>query len=71
MDSLDKTNKDRDIKTKPYLKDNQYKLTEKDFYPPEDTRVYHSGVANIKGGDNFAEYANWFYDNYGDEIFDD
>ena len=47
-----------------------YELSEKDFYPPEDTRYYRSGVADIKGGDNFADYAEYFFDAYGEEIFD-
>lgn len=47
-----------------------YVLTEKDFYPPEDDRVYQSGVNDIVDGDNFEDYAKWFYDNYEDEIFD-
>ena len=47
-----------------------YELSEKDFYPPEDTRYYRSGVADIEGGDNFADYAEYFFDNYGKEIFD-
>lgn len=45
-------------------------LTEKDFYPPEDTRLYCSGVEDIYGGDNFSDYAKFFYRNYGNEIFD-
>lgn len=49
---------------------NYYELTEKDFYPPEDTRTWKSGVSDYRGGDNFADYAKWFFDNYEDEIFD-
>lgn len=47
-----------------------YELTEKDFYPPEDKRYYQSGVADINGGDNFADYAKSFFDEYEDELFD-
>ncbi|MBR5604287.1 MAG: hypothetical protein IKW51_08810 [Bacteroidales bacterium] len=47
-----------------------YELTEKDFYPPKDTRCYKSGVQDIKGGDNFADYAKEFFDEYEDELFD-
>lgn len=47
-----------------------YELTEKDFYPPEDTRYYKSGVDDIDGGDNFADYAKSFFDEYEDELFD-
>lgn len=49
---------------------NNYELTEKDFYPPEDTRVYRSMVEDIVDGDNFADYAKSFYEDYEDEIFD-
>ena len=31
-------------------------LSEKDFYPPQDNRYWQSGVDDIQGGDNFAEY---------------
>ena len=48
---------------------NYYELSEKDFYPPEDTRYYHSNVENINGGDNFADYAEYFFETYGKEIF--
>ena len=54
----------------PQASSDIYKLTEKDFYPPEDTRKYESLVEDIDGGDNFEDYAEWFYDNYEDEIFD-
>lgn len=47
-----------------------YELSEKDFYPPEDTRCYHSGVTDINGGDNFVDYAEYFFDTYGKEKFD-
>ena len=47
-----------------------YILTEKDFYPPEDTRLYKSGIIDIYGGDNFSDYAKYFFNNYGKEIFD-
>ena len=47
-----------------------YEITEKDFYPPEDKRVFQSGIEDIDGGDNFADYIELFYDNYENEIFD-
>ena len=47
-----------------------YELTEKDFYPPEDTRLYCSGIEDIDGGDNFSDFARFFYNNYENEIFD-
>lgn len=61
------------LKNKPTSKkssSNCYVLTEKDFYPIEDTRVYESLVEDISGGDNFGDYANWFFEEYEDEIFD-
>ena len=36
-------------------------LSEKDFYPPQDNRCWQSGVDDISGGDNFAEYAESFF----------
>ena len=36
-------------------------LSEKDFYPPQDNRYWQSGVDDIQGGDNFAEYAEEYY----------
>lgn len=52
------------------LSSEYYELTEKDFYPPEDTRLYKSLVEDIDGGDNFNDYAKWFYKHYEKEIFD-
>jgi hypothetical protein len=47
-----------------------YELTEIDFYPPVDTRLYNSGIYDIVGGDNFDEYVNSFYEDYENELFD-
>ena len=47
-----------------------YELSEKDFYPPEDTRYYQSGVEDICGGDNFADFVEYFFNTYEEEIFD-
>lgn len=46
-------------------------LTEKDFYPPSDDREYVSYVDDVEEGDNFYDYAGWFYNEYGDDLFDD
>lgn len=62
-----KSSDDSNLQRKPNL---GYELTEEDFYPPEDKRVYRSGIKDIVGGDNFGDYAEWFYDNYEDELFD-
>ena len=42
-------------------------LTQKDFYPPEDKRCLESGVEDIKDGDNFAEYAEYYFGIYSEE----
>lgn len=42
-------------------------LSEKDFYPPKDKRCLRSRVRDIDGGDNFAEYAEYYFDTYGEE----
>lgn len=50
---------------------NKYVLSEKDFYPPEDTRCFKSGIYNMPyGGDSFEEYTRWFYNNYSHDLFD-
>ena len=48
-----------------------YVLSEKDFYPPEDTRVLRSGVNDIVGGDNFADYSESFFDMCDEEEYYD
>lgn len=42
-------------------------LSERDFYPPKDNRHWESGVDDIRGGDNFAEYAEDLFRRYEDE----
>ena len=42
-------------------------LFEKDFYPPKDKRCFRSGVKDIRGGDNFAEYVEYYFDTYGED----
>lgn len=49
----------------------EYVLTDNDFYPPSDDREYISCVDDIEDGDNFFDYAHWFYQEYGDDMFDD
>ena len=46
-----------------YSKDD-YEITEKDFYPPEDIREFKSGIEDIEDGDNFEDYVKYFYENY-------
>lgn len=47
-----------------------YEVKESDFFPPQDNRYYASGIEDIDGGDNFAEYAEWFWEIYEDYLFD-
>lgn len=61
--------------------DNHMEFESSDFYPPEDrnvyvndvydTRFYTSGVEDIEGGDNFYDYAEYFWDTYGHELYDE
>ena len=44
-------------------------LSEEDFYSPEDKREFRSGIYDT-ANDSFAEYAKYFFDTYGDELFD-
>ena len=47
-----------------------HEISEKDFYPPEDNRLYQSWINDIRNGDNFSDYVKWFYSMYENEIFD-
>ena len=51
--------------------DSIFELDEKSFLPPEDPRVYISGIKDVYRGDTFAEYAEYFWEAYGNEIYDD
>ena len=48
---------------------NFYELSEKDFYPPEDKRVYKTGMCSSRY-DSYSDYVKWFYDTYEKELFD-
>ena len=37
-------------------------LTEVDFYPPSDDRVWESYVEDIDGGDNFIDYCEYIFE---------
>jgi hypothetical protein len=50
--------------------ENEYSMNQKTFYPPQDTRMLKSGVEDVEGGDSFADYTKWFFDNYGKDLFD-
>lgn len=47
-----------------------YELNELSFYPPSDERLYTSVIEDIDGGDNFAEYVEYFWETYEDCLFD-
>jgi hypothetical protein len=66
--NLDKYSCDYDLHRSILCGDDE--LTEEDFYPPEDNRIWGSGIDDIKGGDNFVDYAKYFYGIYEKEIFD-
>ena len=38
-----------------------YELSEQDFYPPSDDRVWQSYIDDIDGGDNFADYCEYIF----------
>lgn len=57
--------KNEQVKNVP-VEDN-YVLTEKDFYPPEDDRYLISGIDDIEGGDNFVDYTEYYFDTYIEE----
>ena len=63
-------NENNEIQQQSSISTDFVELSEKDFYPPEDKRVFRSCVYNIYGGDNYYDYINDFYDKYGEEIFD-
>ena len=43
------------------LYNDDFCLTESDFYPPSDDRVWTSNIEDINGGDNFADYCKYFF----------
>lgn len=55
------------------ISDRQYTdyLTEQDFYPPTDTRVWESYIEDIDGGDNFADYCEYIFDLLEEEEYYD
>lgn len=44
-------------------------LTENDFYPPSDNRVWKSNVDDIDGGDNFADYCKYIFEILDEEEY--
>ena len=62
-------NKENMSKSNDSVSTNLYNpvLTEKDFYPPEDDRYLTSGVEDIRHGDNFVEYVEYYFATYVEE----
>lgn len=49
--------------------DDEYILTESDFYPPSDDRCLKSYIEDIYDGDNFAEYCEYIFEIYEEEEY--
>lgn len=43
------------------LINNEDCLSEDDFYPMSDNRIWTSNIKDINGGDNFADYCEYFF----------
>lgn len=69
--NVDKTSRSRTCAKNEQVKnvpvEDNYVLTEKDFYPPEDDRYLISGIDDIEGGDNFVDYTEYYFDTYIEE----
>lgn len=47
-----------------------YEITEEDFYPAQDDRIYMSNVEDISNGDNYEDYSEYFFSNFENDLFD-
>ena len=45
-------------------------LEDNDFYPVPDDRIHFCGIDDIPDGDNYDEFAEEFYELYGEDLFD-
>ena len=63
--------KNNQEKYKHILKKHKSILTEQDFYPPSDDRVWMSNVKDIDDGDNFADYCQEFFSLLDEEEYFD
>ena len=54
-----------------YLKDNDFTLSESDFYSTCDNRVLKSYIEDIDGGDNFADYCEYIFELLEEEEYYD
>jgi len=46
---------------------NFYELSEEDFYPPEDRRIFKSGFKDTK---SYRDYVNSYFSVFENELFD-
>lgn len=44
------------------INEEYYYLTEEDFYPPSDNRIWKSGIDDIEGGDNFVDFCEEYFE---------
>lgn len=51
------------------LTSDNFCLTDSDFYPPCDYRVWQSNVEDIDDGDNFADYCEDFFELLDEEEY--
>lgn len=56
---------------KASLTDDEYYSTDDDYYQLSDNRTWKSNVEDIQGGDNFAEYCEYFYELLDEEEYFD
>lgn len=52
-----------------YLINNDFSLSETDFYPPSDNRIWTTNIMDIDGGDNFADYCKDFFEMLDEEEY--
>lgn len=62
---------DRKRKYGQILRRHKPVLTEQDFYPASDDRVWTSNVEDIENGDNFADYCKDFFELLDEEEYYD
>lgn len=48
-----------------------YELSDKDFYPQLDSRCYMSNISGVYDDLEWFEYCEWFWEEYGYELYDD
>lgn len=62
----------KELKRQGYDKEDvEFYLTDIDFYPPSDNRVWTSNIEDIEDGDNFADYCEYIFKLYEDEEYYD